>query len=729
MRPLRRWPAALIAGVSAALAASTAAQAGEGVIDRSENVEAQLVSAANAVAPGEDVQLALRLRMDPHWHTYWRNPGDAGEPTRIDWDLPEGFEAGDLTWPAPHALPFEGVLTNYGYEGEILLPVTLSAPVDLAVGTPVTISAHATWLECEDICIPGDADLAIELQTVEGSAAPDRRWAGRIAETIEQAPRPEGLSAGLERADDGRVELSITGDALAPLLEAGGRAEPHFFPFDGSMLDHNAAQPAVFGSDGLLMTLTPAFGLRDALVELAGVLVFETGGERRAIELTAATEGAVEIGAVGAAGGGGSSASGGGGSLSGALDFFSGGGGLIGLIIGGFLGGLILNLMPCVFPVLSIKAFGFAKRAHDHPGEVRRHGLVFLAGVLVSFLALGGLLAALQASGASAGWGFQLQNPLFVTALAMLMFAIGLNLIGAFEIGGGLQNVGGGLAARGGDVGAFFTGVLAVIVATPCTAPFMAGALGFALTQPAYVSLITFAAIGLGLAAPFVVLSFAPGLLRMLPKPGAWMDAFRQFLAFPMFLTAVWLVWVLARQSGAEAVLAALAAMTALAFLIWAFRQARSASGLGALIGRAAAALVFIAAITGVALTAGAPSAQAIVTAEEEAWSPERVAALRAEGRSVFVDFTAAWCITCQFNKRVALTRRSVQDAFTENDVVFLTADWTSRDALIADELARYGRSGVPLYLLFAPEGDPLILPQLLTESIVIDAVNRVSGE
>jgi thiol:disulfide interchange protein DsbD len=415
----------------------------------------------------------------------------------------------------------------------------------------------------------------------------------------------------------------------------------------------------------------------------------------------------------------------------GTLGFLSGEGGLLGYLLGAVIGGLILNLMPCVFPVLFIKALGFAKRAHDAPGEVRRHGLVFLAGVLSTFLLLAGALIGLKAAGQQVGWGFQLQDPVFVAALALLMFTIGLNLMGAFEIGGGLQNLGSGLAAKGGDIGAFFTGVLAVVVATPCTAPFMAGAVGFALAQPAWASLAVFAALGVGLALPFVALSFAPGLLRLLPKPGPWMDTLKQLFAFPMFLTAVWLVWTLAQQSGAAGVGLVLLAMTALGFGVWVLRATSGRTGVGAWVGRGAAALFVIAALAGVAGQRGAvPAAEAasLAAVEEAAWSPEKVASLRAEGKSVFVDFTAAWCITCQFNKRVALTVLEVQAAFAAKNVVFLTADWTNRDDVIAAELERHGRSGVPLYLLYGPSGEPMILPQLLTPDIVIAAVEGHRG-
>ncbi len=721
---------AFFALIAAAFSAS-GAFAAEGPEVRTDNVAARLVSDVQAVAPGEPFNVALVLTMDEHWHTYWRNPGDAGEPTRITWSLPAGYQAGEFVWPTPHALPFEGVLTNYGYEDELVLPMAMETSRSVGVGQEVTLEAAVTWLECYDICIPGSADLTLTLPVVEASPAPDRRWAPRIAETLQNAPRQEGLEAGLERLEDGAARLSVRGDALAAALDAGEVNDPYFFPFEGSHISHNAEQPAVFGRSGLALTLTPAFGLRDQLVASPGVLSWtDAAGALRGVEITAEPTGGVDIGPIlasGGSGGGGVVADGG--VFAGSGDFFSGGGGLIGLMIAGVLGGLILNLMPCVFPVLFIKALSLVQKAHGAPAVVRRNGLIFLAGVLSTFAVLAGVLIGMKAFGAAVGWGFQLQNPVFVAAMALLMFAIGLNLLGVFDVGGSVQGLGSGLADRGGSVGAFFTGVLAVVVATPCTAPFMAGALGFALGQPAYVSLAVFLSIGLGLALPFLALSFAPGLMRALPKPGAWMDTLKQFFAFPMFLTAVWLVWVLAQQAGETGVLAVLGAMTAFGFMIWTLKAARGSGRLIALAGRAAAVALFLLALVGVGATPVlAPTPAQASALEEEAWSPARVAELRAEGRPVFVDFTAAWCITCQFNKRNALTRAGVQSVFAENDVAFLTADWTNNDPVITQELERYGRSGVPLYLLLPPQGEAVILPQLLTERIVIDAVEGLAG-
>lgn len=384
------------------------------------------------------------------------------------------------------------------------------------------------------------------------------------------------------------------------------------------------------------------------------------------------------------------------------------------------MGGLILNVMPCVFPVLSIKALSLAGGAQA--GTARRHGLLFLAGVMTTFLLLAAGLLALQAAGAAVGWGFQLQEPVVIGALALLFFVIGLNLVGAFEIGGAAQNVGASLAGRGGDAGAFFTGALAVVAATPCTAPFMAGALGWAATQPPAASLAVFAGLGLGFAAPFTALSFAPGLHRRLPKPGPWMETFRQALAFPMFGAAVWLVWVHAVQTGADGVMALLAVFVAAAFAVWTLRAGTNwrVAGLAVLVGVAALAWRPLTTVV-----AAAPVAAQGETAE--AWSPARVAELTAAGQPVFVNFTAAWCVSCKANEAIALSRPAVRKAFADAGVVYLKGDWTARDSVIARELAAHGRTGVPLYLYYAPgTAAPVALPQLLSERLLIETV---SGE
>lgn len=726
----------VLVGVVLSVAAAMASLAAEGAPARSDNVEVRLVSDAASIAPGQTFHVGLHKTIAPTWHTYWINAGDAGEATEITWGLPDGLSAGSIIWPTPKVYTLGGVVTNYIFEDELLLNTEFRADETLQPGQTLRIDAELYWQECAEICIPVDnVNVSLELPVVAaGAQTRDPAWAERVDAALAAAPADLGVTAGLSRSEAG-VVLSVADEALlAPAIAQGAVRDPYFFPLDDRAIDHNAAQPAAFGARGLALTLTPGPALRDDLPTIQGVLAFEErrdgGWARRSVQLTASAQ-AVDIGA--AAGG------------AARPDGAASGGGLnattiIGALVGAFVGGLILNLMPCVFPVLSIKALGFANKAHSDAGEIRAHGLMFLFGVLSTFAVLGGGLMALKAAGVGVGWGSQLQSPLAVAALAVLMFAIGLNLMGFFEVGTSLQSVGGGLADKGGAAGAFFTGVLAVAVAAPCTAPFMAGALGFAFAQPAYVAMPVFLALGLGLAAPFVALSLAPGLLRYLPKPGPWMETFKQVLAFPMFLTAIWLVWTLAIQTGAAGVAGVLVAMTGVAFTVWALRAAQGGGKTVARVAAAAGVAVTLAA-TGAAgavsftgaddgARSGARSgASGPAIVAEDAWSPDRVAALQAEGRGVFVDFTAAWCITCQVNKRTTLTQASVREVFAAHDVVFLTADWTNRDPVIAETLEQHGRAGVPLYLFYSGDGDVEVLPQLLTPQIVINAVERTLSE
>ncbi|MGE3867413.1 MAG: protein-disulfide reductase DsbD family protein, partial [Hyphomonadaceae bacterium] len=522
--------------VMAALVLLSAAAGARAAPVRTENVEAELVSSRAAAAPGERFTVALRQKIREGWHTYWLNPGDSGEPTELVWNDAARFAPGPLQWPAPEAIPV-GPLTNYGYAGEVLFPVVLTAPADAQPGR-TTLTAHARWLVCADICIPEEADLALTID-IAAAGRDDPLWAGPIAAVVAALPKPGGVSARLARAGD-HYALEASGGALG----AAAIRNPYFFPFAGDAIDHAGAQAPKVRGDAVSLTLTPSVVGNIGKGDLGGVLTFEAreGGRwvRRAVEITATPGAAVT----------------GGGAAGSELG--------VGLALAfAFLGGLILNVMPCVFPVLSIKALSLARA--DHAGEARRHGLLFLGGVLATFLALAGGLLALKAAGAAVGWGFQLQEPLVVGGLALLFFAIALNLIGVYEIGGGLQNVGSGLAAGGGDAGAFFTGALAVLAATPCTAPFMGAALGYAATQPAAVSLAVFAALALGFAAPFTALSLIPALRAWLPKPGPWMGRFKVILACAMFAAAGWLGWVLAQQAGAGGGLAVLSACVGLA--------------------------------------------------------------------------------------------------------------------------------------------------------------------
>jgi len=690
------------AALAGALALFGGAAAAE--IVRTPYVEAELVPDVAAAAPGGTVHVALRQKIKPGWHTYWRNPGDSGEPTRLAWTLPQGWSAGEIVWPTPERQPV-GPLVNYGYSNQVLLPVPVRVPTDARPGETVRLSAVADWLVCEEICIPEQVKLTLDLAVAAGPAAPHPQHGAAVRQALAAAPKP-GVLTGVAALAGGRLKLAVLG---AP-ARGDGAARAYFFPYDGALIDHAKPQAIERGPDGLTLTMAPGYGAQTGAVTgpVQGVLSL---GEGEAY-LVEASVGALPAQAAGL----GAPAAGGRTDLG------------LPLALGfAFLGGLILNLMPCVFPVLSMKAAALAGHAHE-PRIARVQGLAFLAGVLTTFLGLAAVLLVARAAGETAGWGFQLQSPPVIAGLALLMLLIALNLSGVFHLGGSVQGVGSGLSSRGGVAGAFFTGVLAVAVAAPCTAPFMAAAMGYAVVQPAAVALSVFAALGLGLAAPFVLASFTPALLRRLPRPGAWMETLQRLLAFPMYATAAWLAWIFARQTGVAGLAELFAAAWLVALAAWLFgRSQHSGRSLPFRLGAGAAALLAMAWLGVAAL--GAPGAKAESAAlAEEAYTPERLAALRAEGRPVFVNFTADWCVTCKVNERVALSSAEVGRAFERTGVVYLKADWTNRDPVIAAALSEHGRAGVPLYLLYAPgAAEPKILPQLLTTGAVIKALDEAT--
>jgi DsbC/DsbD-like thiol-disulfide interchange protein/cytochrome c biogenesis protein CcdA len=669
---MRVWTAflAMLAWVAAALPAAAEPL-------RTPYVETELHAARAAIAPGERFTIVLRQTIREHWHTYWINPGAAGEPTEIDWRLPPGFSAGSIRWPAPASIQVE-TLINYGYSGEVLLPVEITAPANLRPGASVTLAAHVTWVVCSDICVLEEGDLTLTLP-VAAQARDERRWGPRIAAALAALPVPFAAGGPLQaRVTPGQpalLSIALPGETLR---------DPYFFPYSRDAIDPSAPQNPSYGAQGVSFELAGGVDPKLGQARLDGLLTFtDSSGKPRGYEIFAEpgpplpdTSGARQLEAPGMS----------------AVALLA----ALGLA---FLGGLILNVMPCVLPVLSMKALSFAGGAHS--GQARRHGLLYLAGVLATFLALAGLLIALRGAGAALGWGFQLQAPWVTSALALLFFAIGLNLVGVFNIGGGMQNAGAGLTARGGDLGAFFTGALAVVAATPCTAPFMAGAVGAVLTQSAPVTLLIMAALALGFALPMTALSFSPALQRLIPKPGPWMERARNVLAFPMFAAAVWLAWVLTEQTGAAGVLGLLSLAAALAFALFVARWGR----VWLIVGLVALALT--------AALAWRPllGLQAPPALASEAWSPARVEALRAEGRPILVNFTAAWCATCKLNEWVFADDKVV-DAFTRTNTAYLKADWTNPNPDIAAVLARLNRAGIPVYLYYPPgNAAPAVLP------------------
>ncbi|SDF11039.1 thiol:disulfide interchange protein DsbD [Massilia sp. PDC64] len=664
------------------------------------HVRIRLLAAADAVHPGERILFGVEQTLEPQWHTYWINPGDTGVPTRIAWDLPAGAGAGAIAWPVPERFR-TGPVTSYGYAGRATLLSTLTVPQDARPGTTFPVRARVSWLVCKDVCIPQQAEVGLALPVL---AVGMPSGAGALALGPAHAALPVPAPGSVHAATDGKaVALTVSGTGT----HAAEFEEAWFYDDARGRIAPGAPQAAQVDGDRLMLRLRAG---EQTGARLSGVLVVKTHAGSRGYAIDTAVAASTAPIALPEDAAPAADAS-----LSLALLF-------------ALLGGLVLNLMPCVFPVLSIKALSLLDHARDDPRTARLHGVAYTVGVLASFALLGIALILLKAGGAQAGWGFQFQSPEFVLATAYLMCAVGLNLSGVFEVGGALVGVGDGLASRGGYAGSFFTGVLATVVATPCTAPFMGGAVAYALAQPPAVLLAVFLAMGVGLALPYLLLSARPVLQRHLPRPGPWMVRVRQAFAFPMYGAAVWLVWVLARQSGVDAGAAALGGMVALAFAAWLYGATRLASPFMRRVGGVGTALVVVGALA--AGLAGIGRGQPAATTDV-AWTPysaERLQALRADGKPVFVNLTASWCITCLVNERVALNEATVDAAFRRAGITYLKGDWTSQDERITALLKQFGRSGVPLYVFYPAGADsrPVVLPQLLTPGIVLDAIGTV---
>ena len=668
---------------------------------QAENAEAELIARDLALAPGEAAIIGLRIKHDPHWHTYWLNPGDSGMPTTIQWKLPAGIKAGQILWPVPKRIPVPPMV-NHGFEGEIVLPVEIHVPKDWPAGQEARLAARADWLICKDVCIPGGADLTLSLPVIAASPAPNPKWKALFEAAFAGMPGGKIEKASASTAN-GIITLKLEGVKPLP-----GREVFALSTIEGLV---ESAAPQTVKQEGLstVITLAVTSNLSASEPRISGVVV---GVAERALAFEAPMSGKIVAGkgmdeppvkgakAVGAAGGE---------ELSLAL-----------AIVFALFGGLILNLMPCVFPILSLKVLGFARGGDTV--AMRANGLAFAAGVVLSFIALAAVLLGLRAAGEAVGWGFQLQSPLVVTFLALLFFALGLNLSGVFEFSSLLPQSLASASFEHPAVDSFFSGVLAAVVASPCTAPFMGAALGYAVTQNPWTALAVFGALGCGMAAPYILLAWFPAWLKRLPKPGPWLAKFKQLLAFPMYATVVWLAWVLSLQIGPNAIVWLGAAMVLIALGTWLLGQTTT------LRWRFAAALVIA-----VGLYAAWPTGETVAAStsksESDGWAPYAaadIAALNAAGTPVFVDFTAAWCVTCQVNKKLVLETKSVREAFAAKSVKLMRADWTRRDPLITAALAEFGRNGVPVYVLYAPGKPPRLLPEILSEQIVADALKSL---
>lgn len=693
--------AATLTAAGTATASATAQSRAFGVPQETErHARLELLADSGAIIPGEPFWVAVDFRLDPHWHIYWKNPGDSGLEPTLDWRLPDGFRAGDIHWPPPERIEYSG-LYNYGYEDRAGLLIPVTAP-DVLPDGPLTLGAEVSYLICKEICIPEEASLSLRL--TPGAPTP-QDTAKRLADLRESLPEP---LMGRAEYDINQERVYLAFD-LAPHLaqiELPRIYRGWWYPLDHSTISN--AEPQDWRLDATTLILETAREGNATPEPFKGVLeIGTTDGQTHHLLAEAAYAPATadtptdlrpaaqeEAGSVA--------------------------GKPLGLTVWAalafaFLGGIILNIMPCVLPVLSLKALSISRQSDSR--ALRIEGLAYTAGVLVSFAVVAGGLIALQQAGESIGWGFQLQSPVFVTILCYILFLVGLNLSGLFHIHASFSGAGDVVTDQHGPAGSFFTGVLAAVLATPCTAPFMATALGFALTQPPVVALLIFLALGFGLAFPFLLITFLPAAARLLPKPGAWMERFKQFLAFPIYATVIWLIWVLVQQIGPIGLVRVLSGMLLIAFLIWLapmlHRFIKAAALLAVLV-----ALFYTLHNQPVSMTQHTPiEAQR----ESEPFSMETLETYLAEGRPVFVNATAAWCITCKVNERVALHDSAVVTAKRERGVVTLVADWTNRNREIAEYLASFERNGVPLYVYYEPGKAPQVLPQLLTPGLVLD--------
>jgi thiol:disulfide interchange protein len=658
---------------------------------RAQHLTVELLPLTNTVQAGAPTKVGLHFTLDKGWHVYWLNAGDSGEPPTIKWTLPVGFTAGALQFPAPKRLPL-GPLMDFGYEDEVLFPISLNVPA--GPSGPADLKAHVSWLVCREVCIPGKADLGLPLQIAAQAGPVDPARKALFDRFENRLPKTPPASA--------KAVFAITPTGFDLALTGHPSTGAEFYPLDQSQLLNAAPQPARAVDNGVAISLKRDENFKSPLSQLNGVLVLADG---TAFEVHAA-QGTIP----GAASGSG-----------------TGFGNLLRYAGLAFLGGVILNLMPCVFPVLFIKGLSLVESSRHDSAATRKHGLVYTFGILVSFWAIVGLLLGLRAGGQQLGWGFQFQSPGFVAVMALLLFFLGLSLAGMFEIGLTVTNTGSSLAARKGYAGSFFTGVLAVVVATPCTAPFMGAAIGFALSQSPFVALAVFTALALGLAAPYVLLTWNPAWMRFLPKPGAWMEVLKQATAAPIFATVIWLVWLFASTAGVDALVALLSAFLLLAIAGWILGRwpaRRVASGFAVTVIALAIAAPFYALWKFPAsetTAAGKPS-----SAGWEPYSRASVEQYRAQGRPVFVDFTARWCLSCQVNERVVLNRSDVRRRLHDSGIVLMRADWTKHDEEIGDALTELGRSGVPTYAFYLPGQPAITLPEVLTPGIVFGALDQL---
>lgn len=692
---------AMFTGIPARAQLQVVGDGGPGPV-KAQHLTAELVSLAPSIAPGSTLDIGLLITLEEKWHVYWVNAGDSGEPPRIVWTLPPGITAGPMQFPTPSRLPL-GPLMDFGYEDSVAFPIQLTAVKNLKPG-PIHLDAKVSWLVCREVCIPGKAHLGLDL-TVSPTAAPaPSEPVGALGQALTQLPKPL----------PDKMHFTVTGgksEFVLNLMTGDTETDAEFYPFDQDQILNAADQLVEPIPGGIRLRIKRAYDpdhpkaiaplpkTLHGILKLSDTQTYDvsspvTPGELAPIngKSPAAASGVTALGAIGLA----------------------------------FLGGIILNLMPCVFPVLFLKGLALVQSSNEERSRLRLHGLVYTLGILVSFWIIVAVLLGLRAGGSQAGWGFQLQSPVFIAVLASGLFFFALSLAGMFDLGLSLTSVGGELAQKQGYTGSFFTGVLATIVATPCTAPLMGAAIGFALAQSAGITFAVFTALALGLALPYLLLSVNPSWTRLLPRPGAWMEILKQLTAIPLFATVIWLAWVYGRLFAAGPASSPGLGVDHLTRLLLCFLLLAIA---GWILGRWPARWpAAIAAFVIGAIALATPLYQPTDTTLT--WQPftqQSLESARASGHPVFIDFTAAWCLSCQVNERLVLRSDEVQQQFAHNHVTLLKADWTQYDPAITQQLAAVNRSGVPTYVLYpaGPNTPADVLPELLTKPIVLEALTR----
>jgi len=645
----------------------------------------EITSESKTMEKGDELLLGINFKLSPGWHTYWKNPGDAGEGASITWQLPKGFKASAILWPGPEAIPVEPLMT-FGYEDEITLLTKIRA-LDAAV-FPATLKAKVSWYTCKDICVPQEANLEL---TIQNGKKLNTFFANELSAVFLDLPK--------KLPNKHRVEILDSNYFLQMELEGNTPvSSAYFFPEEYGLSSYSKEQVLEINKNSLSLQI-PQSEVDLKLQNFAGVLLLDNQESRTFFNVNLDLNNNQKQESL---------------SIS----------DLVLTVIFAFIGGLILNAMPCVFPILSIKILNFVEQSEGSKEKMIQHGLSFSAGVLVTFLSIAGLLLLLKSGGESIGWGYQLQSPLMVTLLIYLFVGIGITFMSNLVLGGQLAQLGNINQGYGDITSSFLTGVLAVIVASPCTAPFMGSAVGIALLQPGLITIAIFVSLGMGFAAPYLILSFYPSLLRVLPKPGAWMETLKQFMAFPMWGSALWLTWVLSGQVQTDSVLMVLLGALFIALALWLLEKNQSSDGFVKWISLSAVTLLLGAALW--LAPTDYENAEQNKASDLNSYSPELLESLLADNKPVFLNFTADWCITCKVNEAIVLNQVSIKNALRSKNIVYLKADWTRKDETIANKLAEYGRTGVPLYLLYSSEGTPLILPELLTEDMLLSYIESI---